>query len=1207
MVHEHVRNSRDHSTEHEHRGQLIGDVRAAAAYLPPCQRDANAFGQKKFVITHHDPLETRALPSVDEEIGSYACCPTPYRWMLETNFRDICEEETLLIRGRNDPHSLSTWVMEDDRQRALLGHFWGKLEKKKSLIFYYCNRGNAVDDNVNRLIVGVSRILEIGDQIYFGRRPDRPGNFPVWSRQIKSAMPHEGVRLPYQEYIALNKDTENIVCRPPSGMNLPFSYVAEHLSDGQAVSAILAILKSLERVREDGIVAGPWPDAIGWCNAVLDEVWAGRGAFPGIGSVLRYLGCQQGHAYHATVLNELEKAGANPWHHVLRILEGRIQPADDQYREGLLAAAKQWGSMATRRRLLETLSRFELTTEQVTGVANEDQRDHRGIAARPDRIVQNPYLLYEQDKGTHDSESIGLETIDHGMWPEGDAALFRSEEAIAHNDQRRVRATACAVLREAADAGDTLLPFDTFMRRVHDRFPDKRRCLADREVFWSGEEREFHNKILWFSEQTYPNSWRIDVPETGKQSFSPLLDDDLVEDLGTDDGHDDGSTPTLKLIALKSVRRQEVEVARIFDGIRKIDDLPSAMPDWRRLLTVPTEDGGFGEPQSQREIDAIDEKEEALAILFRQRISILTGGAGTGKTSVLKIFLNQLRDIEGASATLLAAPTGKARVRLQAATGRSSNTIHQILNDVGMLGPNYRILDAPTKGKLVYKNIVIDESSMPSVELLAALFRAIDTNAFRRLIFVGDPYQLPPIGPGRPFVDALRWMRESYPECIAELQTCMRVTKTVSGETSISKGLELASGYRDEAGPGDDAVLSELVQKGEAADVRIAFWSDHDELLQAINAALETQFAIRGSDETAFIRSLGIEDEDWKASETWQILSPTRIQPCGTDELNRVIQSRFRASMLSKARDRQSRWPAPMGDQDIIFHDKVMQRINQPKWLPKDAKGLRFVANGEIGIVTKAWKGRDGKPDNLYVAFSTQSGCEYRYTKANVEEAIELAYALTVHKAQGSDFQTVILVLPQKAQTLSRELLYTGLTRFRDKLILLVEKDSQPLLDLRRPEASDTMRRTTGMFKLLIGEDAGDIGIIGPYRPEGLIHRTSDGTSVRSKSEVIVYDVLSSLGLSVEYEAPLMSKDGDANDFRLPDFTVHYQGKTWYWEHLGILDKASYKSDWELKRDWYKNNGFWDRVITSEDRSGGLGGVVYADEIQELARSRILT
>jgi exodeoxyribonuclease V alpha subunit len=220
-------------------------------------------------------------------------------------------------------------------------------------------------------------------------------------------------------------------------------------------------------------------------------------------------------------------------------------------------------------------------------------------------------------------------------------------------------------------------------------------------------------------------------------------------------------------------------------------------------------------------------------------------------------------------------------------------------------------------------------------------------------------------------------------------------------------------------------------------------------------------------------------------------------------------------------------------------------------------------------------------------------------------DTLELAYALTAHKAQGSDFQTVILIIPRKAQTLSRELLYTGLTRFKGKLILLVEKDSQPLLDFRRPEASDTMRRTTRMFKLLIGQDAGEIGIEGPFRPEGLIHRTSDGIPVRSKSEVIVYDVLTALGLSVRYEEPLIAKSGDLKDFRLPDFTVRFQGRTWYWEHLGMLDKASYKEDWQLKQKWYRDNGFWDRVLTSEDHPGGLGGILYADEVRDTAKRRI--
>ena len=189
----------------------------------------------------------------------------------------------------------------------------------------------------------------------------------------------------------------------------------------------------------------------------------------------------------------------------------------------------------------------------------------------------------------------------------------------------------------------------------------------------------------------------------------------------------------------------------------------------------------------------------------------------------------------------------------------------------------------------------------------------------------------------------------------------MRVTQAAGGEI-FSKGLELAAGYRDEGGPGDDAVLSELVQKGALGDVRIAFWNDHAQLLSEIDNVPESEFGIHGDDEAAFNRSLGIGKENWKACENWQILSATRIQPFGTDELNRVMQNRFRANMLSMARDHKSKWPSPMGDQEIVFHDKVMQTVNQPKWLPKDAEGLRFVANGEIGIITEAWKGNEGKP-----------------------------------------------------------------------------------------------------------------------------------------------------------------------------------------------------------------------------------------------------
>ena len=118
--------------------------------------------------------------------------------------------------------------------------------------------------------------------------------------------------------------------------------------------------------------------------------------------------------------------------------------------------------------------------------------------------------------------------------------------------------------------------------------------------------------------------------------------------------------------------------------------------------------------------------------------------------------------------------------------------------------------------------------------------------------------------------------------------------------------------------------------------------------------------------------------------------------------------------------------------------------------------------------------------------------------------------------------------------------------------------------------------------------------------------QTIDGTAVRSKSEVIVYEVLTRLGLSVEYEKPLIARGGDEKDFVLPDFTIRRRGKIWYWEHLGMLDKEAYRTNWENKRKWYEQNGYAEQLVTSQDHAGGLGGRIFADEIRKTAEETIL-
>jgi ATP-dependent exoDNAse (exonuclease V) alpha subunit len=553
---------------------------------------------------------------------------------------------------------------------------------------------------------------------------------------------------------------------------------------------------------------------------------------------------------------------------------------------------------------------------------------------------------------------------------------------------------------------------------------------------------------------------------------------------------------------------------------------------------------------------------------------------------------------------LLAAPTGKARVRLQSVAGRPAFTIHQVLWDVGLLGANYRILDKPQNGQRIYATVVIDESSMPSVDLLAALFRAIKTGAIVRLIFVGDAFQLPPIGPGRPFFDIIRWLQRERPECIAELRTCMRVQQ-VDGKQVVSPGLQLADGYRDESGPGDDEIIARAARIGTLADLTLVAWNNHGDLMVKIDEALR-MLGIAPGDGAAFDASLGIAAKKWEQAEAWQILTPTRIHAFGAAEINRVVQDRYRSHEIANATDPRSIWPSPMGEQGIVILDKVMQVVNRQKWLPKDAEGMSFVANGEIGIVTQTWKRRGNDPaDKAFVVFSTQPKTEYRYLKGEVKDCLELAYALTVHKAQGSDFGATIVILPRKAATLSRELLYTALTRFRERVIVLVEKDTTILDQLRNPAYSETARRSTFMFDLLIGDTAGDLRLPEHYRPEGLVHRAQDGTPMRSKSEVIVYEVLRGLGLEPLYEQRLHAPGSEA-DYCLPDFTIRHAGRTWFWEHLGMLERRKYREDWERKKAWYAQHGYADQLLTSRDHPGAPGGVLYADEVRSIATTRIL-
>jgi hypothetical protein len=275
-----------------------------------------------------------------------------------------------------------------------------------------------------------------------------------------------------------------------------------------------------------------------------------------------------------------------------------------------------------------------------------------------------------------------------------------------------------------------------------------------------------------------------------------------------------------------------------------------------------------------------------------------------------------------------------------------------------------------------------------------------------------------------------------------------------------------------------------------------------------------------------------------------------------------------------------------LGDEEIVVHDRVIQVKNDWRagYDHKSGQGIKqWLANGEIGLVGP------GKNGWLTVVFAGRPRITFGYRPQQFPGGsgpLELAYALTVHKAQGSDFDTVVVVLPKRAQVLSRELLYTAFTRSKARLVLLIEgADAGILYELSRPERSETARRNTALFKLVVRATKETV----PYA-EHLIHRTLNDELVRSKSELVIANILKNAGIEYRYERPLEGTDRQGRFH--PDFTfTDPAGDLILWEHLGMLSHPDYRESWQAKREWYQANGFVEGrnlFTTANDERGGL-------------------
>jgi len=506
------------------------------------------------------------------------------------------------------------------------------------------------------------------------------------------------------------------------------------------------------------------------------------------------------------------------------------------------------------------------------------------------------------------------------------------------------------------------------------------------------------------------------------------------------------------------------------------------------------------------------------------------------------------REIQ-ADGLLLLAPTGKARVRMQQlASGAATRaqTIAQFLNVNGRYeGRSGRYVMNDRPKAVGYGTVIIDEASMLTEDMLGALFDALQ--GVKRFILVGDPAQLPPIGAGRPFVDIIAKLRPAeyerlFPRVAAGYAELTIERRQVGGDRPDLRLARWFSASPPSAGEDDIFALPDVAHP----TLRFVSWEKPEDFHQKLLTVLVEELKLAGeSDERGFNRELGANqagDYDYfnatrngqlgavKAAESWQILSPLRGMPFGVGDINRQIHLNLRKTFGELATRQWNRQvPKPMGSERIVYGDKVINLANHrrdgKRVYPTDG-ALGYLANGEVGIVVGQWKTKNmtRAPKIMKVEFSSQTGFTYDFYGSDFTDegdaALELAYALTVHKAQGSQFKLVILVLPEAHPILSRELIYTALTRHEERVVVMHQGPRSLLKEFTSPHRSETARRRTNLLTecKMVEIPQAKTSV---FLQEGLIHRTSKGQAMRSKSELLIAEALIGASVAFEYEKPL--------------------------------------------------------------------------------------
>ena len=620
------------------------------------------------------------------------------------------------------------------------------------------------------------------------------------------------------------------------------------------------------------------------------------------------LGVQQPYAAARAVLTEAGDE-TDPWDLLESVLaDPRAAPAQVRAHIGPIQASV-WKKVPPRRQaVLRLVSGLDISPAQVRMLLEGDTE----VELAAEDLLENPYLAVTCTYGV--PGHVPFATVDRALFPPTYVTWkppLPDEVKLEGNlDRRRIEALLADVLERQGWQGDTVVPEGEAIALAND-VPLAQPSNLSRMIL-TGLDLD-HDGIR------------------GWEEWSPLTSVSLAD-----------GTPAFKLTrfeATSSIVREWIEAQA---GRPRLGPVADARAVLDAALDRNQEVKGELDELEER---ARTEKAAGLSTLHDAPLSVLIGPAGTGKTRLLRALV----EYPGVAAgnVLLLAPTGKAKVQLETKVGLPAKTL------AAHLTPTKRY-DFETGRYLVwgdqqrrqaYSLVVIDEASMLTEEMLAA---ALDSLAIvKRLILVGDPRQLPPIGAGRPFVDLVNKVRPGtfrhrvrVAPGYVELQVPRR--QLADGTHGIRHDLELAGWFGDSTrGAADEAIWAELAANPELPTLRYVQWGDRT-AVEALTDELQHNLALDGDPNPSRAFALtygGVVNGaylNWnvgagRRAEDWQILSPTRSRAFGAVELNRHIKRTYRAgdTKWAQRNTKGGNIPKPIGPELIVRGDKVMQTANK--------------------------------------------------------------------------------------------------------------------------------------------------------------------------------------------------------------------------------------------------------------------------------------